>query len=155
MNIFIIIALGVVWGNPEDVFRYILVVFLNGIISAIITIGTLPIWESAFNILTPLNLLELTNQNHPLIKELLMKAPGTYHHSILVGNLAEVAAEEINANPILARVGAYYHDVGKIKRPNFFKENQFNGNPHDKMSPNLSTLVITSHTTDGLLYAKI
>ena len=88
------------------------------------------------------------------MKKLLMEAPGTYHHSLMVGNLAEAATEEINGNALLARVGAYYHDVGKLKRPNFFKENQLSENPHDRMTPNLSTLVITSHTTDGPSWAE-
>mgnify|MGYP003877620587 CR=1 FL=1 len=124
-------------------------VAVNGMLSTILTIGLLPFFESTFNIITPLKLLELANPNHPLMKRLLMEAPGTYHHSLMVGNLAESAAEAINGNALLARVGAYYHDIGKLKRPNFFKENQLSDNPHDRMTPNLSTLVITSHTADG------
>ncbi|MGE5614874.1 MAG: HD family phosphohydrolase [Bacillota bacterium] len=127
---------------------------LNGILSTIFTIGALPFFESTFNIITPLKLLELANPNQPLMKRLLMEAPGTYHHSLMVGNLAEVAIESINGNALLARVGAYYHDVGKLKRPNFFKENQLSDNPHDKMTPNLSSLVITSHTSDGVELAE-
>ena len=93
--------------------------------------------------------------NHPIQKMLLLEAPGTYHHSILVANLAEVAAEEVGGNPALARVSAYYHDIGKIKRPVFFKENQIGrDNPHDKINPNLSTLIITSHVKDGIEMAK-
>lgn len=126
----------------------------NGMLSTIFTIGSLPFFESTFQIITPLKLLELANPNQPLIKKLLMEAPGTYHHSLMVGNLAEVATEAINGNPLLARVGAYYHDVGKLKRPNFFKENQLSDNPHDRMTPNLSTLVITSHTSDGAEIAE-
>lgn len=129
-------------------------VALNGILSTIFTIGALPFFESTFNIITPLKLLELANPNQPLMKKLLMEAPGTYHHSLMVGNLAEVAIEAINGNALLARVGAYYHDVGKLKRPNFFKENQLSDNPHDKMTPNLSSLVITSHTSDGVELAE-
>jgi putative nucleotidyltransferase with HDIG domain len=84
-----------------------------------------------------------------------LEAPGTYHHSILVANLAEVAAEQVGGNPVLARVAAYYHDIGKIKRPMFFKENQVGKeNPHNKINPNLSTLIITSHVKDGLDIAK-
>ncbi|NLU51859.1 MAG: HDIG domain-containing protein [Clostridiaceae bacterium] len=123
--------------------------FVNGIFSIILAIGILPFLESSFNLVTPLKLLELADPNHPLLKRLLMEAPGTYHHSLMVGNLAEVATREIGGNALLARVGAYFHDIGKLKRPNFFKENQMNGNPHDKLTPNLSTLVITSHTKDG------
>jgi putative nucleotidyltransferase with HDIG domain len=99
--------------------------------------------------------LELSNPNQPLLKKMLFEAPGTYHHSILVGNLAESAANEIGANSILTRVGSYYHDIGKIKRPYFFKENQItNDNPHDKITPKLSTLIITSHVKDGLELAE-
>lgn len=123
--------------------------FLNGILSVIIAIGLLPIFESLFNMVTPLKLLELADPNHPLLKRLLMEAPGTYHHSLMVGNLAEVAVRTIGGNPLVARVGAYFHDVGKLKRPGFFKENQMSENPHDRITPNLSTLVITSHTKDG------
>lgn len=127
-----------------------IVVFLNGFVSMILTIGFLPFLESAFNIVTPLKLLELSNPNHPLLKKLLIEAPGTYHHSLMVGNLAEIATEDLGGNAMLARAGAYFHDVGKLKRPDFFKENQLTENPHDRMAPNLSTLVITSHTKDGL-----
>lgn len=130
------------------------IIAINGILSTILTIGVLPFFESTFNIITPLKLLELANPNQPLIKRLLMEAPGTYHHSLMVGNLAEVATEAIDGNALLARVGAYYHDVGKLKRPNFFKENQLSDNPHDRMTPNLSTLVITSHTSDGVEIAE-
>lgn len=130
------------------------IVAINGILSTILTIGILPFFESTFNIITPLKLLELANPNQTLIKRLLMEAPGTYHHSLMVGNLAEVATEDIEGNALLARVGAYYHDVGKLKRPNFFKENQLSDNPHDRMTPNLSTLVITSHTSDGVEIAE-
>jgi putative nucleotidyltransferase with HDIG domain len=129
-------------------------VSVNGLLSTIFTIGVLPIFESIFNIITPLKLLELANPNQPLMKKLLLEAPGTYHHSLTVGNLAESAAEAIKGNALLARVGAYYHDVGKLKRPNFFKENQLSDNPHDRMTPNLSSLVITSHTTDGTEIAE-
>lgn len=128
---------------------------LNGVFSAILTIGSLPLWENLFGVITPLKLLELSNPNQPLLKKLLFEAPGTYHHSILVGNLSEAAADAIKANSLIARVGAYYHDVGKIKRPYFFKENQISGeNPHDKINPNLSTLIITNHVKDGVEMAK-
>jgi len=127
----------------------------GGILSAILTIGTLPFFETTFDIITPIKLLELSNPNQPLLRRLLIEAPGTYYHSILVGNLAESAAEEVGANALLCRVGAYYHDIGKLKRPYFFKENQLTqDNPHDKITPNLSALVITSHVKDGVETAK-
>ena len=129
--------------------------FLNGFLSSILTLGTLPLWEHLFRVVTPLKLVELFNPNEPLLKRLLIEAPGTYHHSIIVGNLSESAASAIGANPLLARVGAFYHDIGKIKRPYFFKENQLTSeNPHDKLNPSLSSLIITGHVKEGLELAK-
>jgi len=128
---------------------------LNGFLSSVLTLGSLPYLEAAFGITTSVRLLELANPNQPLLKRLLMEAPGTYHHSILVGNLAEAAAEAVGADPLVVRVGAYYHDIGKLKRPYFFIENQMGGeNPHEKLSPSLSTLIITSHVKDGLELAR-
>ena len=124
-------------------------------ISGILAIGLLPFLEGMFDIVTTLKLLELSNPNSPLLKKLLMEAPGTYHHSMLVANLAEMAAEEVNADPVVTRIGAYYHDVGKISRPYFFKENQLTKeNPHDKINASLSTLIIVSHVKEGLELAK-
>lgn len=130
------------------------IALLNGFLSMVLTIGLMPLWESLFNVLTPLKLLEMANPNQPLLKRLMIEAPGTYHHSLMVGNLAEVATEAIGGNALLARVGAYFHDVGKLSRPNFFKENQMSENPHDRITPNLSTLIITAHTEDGDELAK-
>src|SRR5699024_5151896 len=128
---------------------------INGAFSAILTIGTLPLWENVFEVITPLKLLELSNPNQPLLKRLLLEAPGTYHHSVIVGNLSEAAAEAIGADPLIARAGSYYHDIGKLNRPYFFKENQFGiDNPHNKLNPTLSTLIITNHTKDGLTFAE-
>ncbi|MDU2489436.1 MAG: HDIG domain-containing protein [Clostridium celatum] len=130
-------------------------VALGAFISGILAMGLLPFLESSFSLVTNMKLLELSNPNSPLLKRLLMETPGTYHHSVMVANLAEVAAEEVGANPMLARVGAYYHDAGKIKRPFFFGENQLGGvNPHDKISPGLSASIIISHVKDGLDLAK-
>jgi putative nucleotidyltransferase with HDIG domain len=127
----------------------------NGILVAMVVTGALPIFENLFGVVTPLKLLELSNPNHPLLKKLLVEAPGSYHHTILVANLCEAAAEAIGADQVLARVGAYYHDIGKTKRPYFFVENQFGGeNPHDKLPPSLSALIITSHVKDGVEMAK-
>ncbi len=127
----------------------------NGLFSAVMAIGLLPYLESVFGLTTSVSLLELANPNQPLLRKLMMKAPGTYHHSIVVANLAEAAAEVVEADPLLARVGAYYHDIGKIKRPYFFIENQFtNDNPHNKISPSLSSLIITAHVKDGSKMAR-
>ncbi|UWG96849.1 HDIG domain-containing protein [Dehalobacter sp. DCM] len=127
----------------------------SGFLCSVLTMGILPWLESSFNITSAVRLLELSNPNAPLLKNLLIEAPGTYHHSVVVGNLAETAAEEVAADPVLVRVGALYHDIGKLKRPYFFIENQFSkDNPHDKLAPTLSSLIIISHVKDGLEMAK-
>lgn len=155
LNILITICMGIInKDTAKTIAAESAIGFINGIISIIFTIGLLPFWETVFNMLTPLKLLELANPNQPLIKRMLIEAPGTYHHSLMVGNLAEMATEAIGGNALLARVGAYYHDVGKLKKPNLFRENQFSDNPHDRMTPSLSTLVITSHTHDGAELAE-
>ncbi|MDB5096038.1 MAG: receptor with intracellular metal dependent phosphohydrolase [Cyanobacteria bacterium RYN_339] len=128
---------------------------VSGVCSAILVVGVLPYLEDMFGITTTFKLLELANPSQPLLRELQLKAPGTYHHSILVGNLAEAAAESIGADALLVRVGSYYHDVGKTKRPYFFIENQLGmANQHDRISPRLSALVITAHVKEGLEMAR-
>jgi putative nucleotidyltransferase with HDIG domain len=125
--------------------------FINGIICAFIVMGIMPLLEDLFKITTNITLLELSDMNHPLLKQMVLKAPGTYHHSLMVGNLAEAAAETIGANPLLARVGAYYHDVGKIQMAEYFTENQTNAESlHDKLTPSMSRLIITNHVKDGI-----
>lgn len=127
----------------------------SGVFSAIIAIGVLPVLEIVFDVLTPTKLLELSNPKQPLLRRLLMEAPGTYHHSLMVANLAEAGADAIGADGLLARVGAYYHDIGKLRRPFFFVENKFGQeNPHDRLTPSLSTLIITSHVKDGVEMAQ-
>ncbi|MCF6408529.1 HD family phosphohydrolase [Pseudalkalibacillus salsuginis] len=122
----------------------------SGFLSAVLTLGLLPFFEAGFGILTTIKLVELSSPNHPLLRKLLMETPGTYHHSVVVANLAEAACESIGANGLLARVGSYYHDLGKTKRPHFFIENQMNiENPHDKISPQLSKTIIIAHPYDG------
>lgn len=141
--------------NLSGIFIDVGFVILGSIMSGVLAIGLLPFFESTFDIVTNIKLLEMSNPNHPLMKRLLMEAPGTYHHSVMVANLAEVAAEEVGGNPVVARIGAYYHDIGKIKRPYFFGENQMGReNPHNKIKPNLSTLIIISHVKDGIELAK-
>jgi metal dependent phosphohydrolase len=128
---------------------------VNGMLSSVLMIGSLTLLESAFSITSMLRLLELSNPNHELLRKLLIEAPGTYHHSLMVGNLAEASAESIGANPLLVRVGAYYHDIGKVKRPEYFSENQRSfENPHEKIAPALSALIITSHVRDGVDIAR-
>ncbi|GCD09089.1 HD family phosphohydrolase [Clostridium tagluense] len=156
INLALYLSMGFLLSNSiVDVLKKAGMVSFASFISGVLTIGFLPFFESFFDIVTTVKLLELSNPNHPLLKRLLLEAPGTYHHSVLVANLSEVAAEAVGANPVLARVSAYYHDIGKIKRPYFFKENQLgNDNPHDKITPNLSTLIIISHVKDGIDLAK-
>ena len=135
--------------------RDALCILANGIVSSMIVFWVLPLFEGMFNIITPYGLAELTN--HTLLKTLLDKAPGTYHHSLMVSNLCESAAEAIGANPILARVGALYHDIGKLQRPLFFVENQsYFGidNPHKNHNPLVSKNLITAHTKDGVELSK-
>jgi putative nucleotidyltransferase with HDIG domain len=128
----------------------------NGLLAGVLTILLLLILDTIFNLTTPLRLLELANPTQPLLKKLLQVAPGTYNHSIFMGNLAEAAAEAIGADPLLARVGAYYHDIGKTVRPEYFAENQiYVDNPHDRLSPSLSKLAITAHVRDGEHLARL
>ncbi|MBQ2701171.1 MAG: HDIG domain-containing protein [Clostridia bacterium] len=126
----------------------------GGLAAAVISLGMQPLFETAFNLATPSKLLEWTNPNQPLSRKLLLEASGTYHHSLIVANLAEAAAEAIGANPLLVRAGAYYHDVGKLKRPMYFKENQKGDNPQDHTDPYVSAAIVTAHTRDGLQLAK-
>lgn len=155
INVLTIVSVDLIGKYPaKTILSESIIVMVNGFISIVLTIGLLPYLETLFNIVTPIRLLELGNPNQPLLKRLLMEAPGTYHHSLMVGNLAEVGAEAVGGNSLLARVAAYFHDIGKLKRPSFFMENQMSGNPHDKMTANLSTLVITSHIHDGVEIAK-
>lgn len=155
-NTVAIVALGMINNQQWDIILTGVVFgIFNGFFSAVLTLGMLPFLESLFGITTSIKLLELANPNLPLLKKLLLEAPGTYHHSIMVGNLGEAAAEAIGANGLAVRVGAYYHDVGKTKRPYFFSENQFSEeNPHDKITPTLSTLILTSHVKDGVEMAQ-
>jgi putative nucleotidyltransferase with HDIG domain len=127
----------------------------GGLLTAVFVIGLLPFFEVAFGILSPLKLVELSNPNHPLLRKLLTETPGTYHHSVMVGNLSEAAAESIGVDGLLCRVGSYYHDIGKTKRPMYFIENQNNvENPHDRIDPNLSKSIITAHPRDGVEMLK-
>jgi len=126
----------------------------GGVISGLIAVGFQPVFEAAFNLATPSKLLELANPNQPLLRRLLIEAPGTYHHAIIVANLSEAAAEKIGANPLLARTGAYFHDIGKLKRPLYFKENQRGENPHDHTDAYVSAAIVTAHTSDGLALAQ-
>lgn len=135
--------------------RIILLNLLYSAIGGFVSIALLPVIENLFDVLSPLRLLELNNPSHPLLKKLQLEAPGTYHHSIMVGNLAEVAADAIGLDSELIKAGAYYHDIGKLKRPHFFVENQLHGdNVHDRITPSLSALSIIAHVKEGVEFAK-
>jgi len=122
--------------------------------SSILTIGLLPIFESVFNVVTPITLLELSDLNRPLLRNLAIRAPGTYSHSIIMASLSEAAADAIIANRLLCRVGCYYHDIGKMIRPHYFIENQKGVNPHDELQPKMSALILISHVKDGVELAR-
>lgn len=122
----------------------------------VLTLLLLPIIEHVFNLSSNISLLEFSDLGHPILQRLALEAPGTYHHSLVVANIAQAAAEAIGANSLEARISAYFHDIGKLTKPEFFAENMFNqDNPHDQLSPNMSTLVITSHVKEGLSMAML
>jgi len=156
VNALTVAAFALLSGDVLQVaFRDIFLGLANGLLSAILTIGSLPFLESAFGVVSSIKLAELANPQQPLLKRLLIEAPGTYHHSLIVANLAESAALQVGADTLRTRVGAYYHDVGKVERPYFFIENQMVAeNPHDDYSPHLSALIITSHVKDGVKLAR-
>lgn len=139
-------------GEIADVFvQQALAGIVNGLASALLAIVLLPVFETMFKITTDITLLELSDLGHPLLQRLAIQAPGTYHHSLVVANLSQAAADEIGANGLQARVCSYYHDVGKLTKPEYFVENmQFRENPHDELTPTMSTVVITSHVKDGV-----
>lgn len=129
--------------------------FLGGIQVGIITLGLAPLIEISFGYTTDITLLERANLDQPILRQLMIEAPGTYHHSVIVGSLVEAAATEINANPLVAKACGYYHDIGKIKKPLYFIENQRGGkNRHDKLAPSMSSLILTSHIKHGVEIAK-
>ncbi len=129
--------------------------FLGGIGSGVVASGIVPLTEIAFGYTTDISLLELANLDRPILRQLMMEAPGTYHHSVIVGSMAEAAAAEIDANPLLGKVAGYYHDIGKIRKPLYFIENQRNGkNRHDKLAPSMSSLILMAHIKDGVELAR-
>jgi len=158
VNVVIITALKLIGGIGEDIefFSALIAGASNGLITAIgVVPGSLIPLEGMFGIATNIRLLELSDLNHPLLKRLAMEAPGTYHHSLMVGNMAEAAAEQIGANSLLARVGSYYHDVGKMNKPLYFSENQREGkNKHDEITPTMSSLVLIAHVKEGTELAR-
>ena len=129
--------------------------FLNGIACGLLATGILPVFEYLFKTVTNISLLELADFNHPLLQRMIIEAPGTYHHSLIVGNLSEAACKAVGANSLLARIGAYYHDIGKLTKPDYFSENQTeNESRHDNLAPGMSKLIIMSHVKEGVELAK-
>jgi putative nucleotidyltransferase with HDIG domain len=140
--------------NPHNPGR-LLVLLLNGLSSGIIVIGILPVFEYLFKTATDISLLELADFNHPLLQRMILEAPGTYHHSLIAGNLSEAASNSVGAHALLARIGAYYHDIGKLQKPVYFSENQnISESQHDNLSPAMSKMVIMNHVRDGVELAK-
>lgn len=135
--------------STEEVAFYVAAALAAGLLSGTLATGLLPLFETAFGILSTMKLLELSNPNHPLLKKILTETPGTYHHSVMVANLSDAACEAIGANGLLARVGCYYHDIGKTINPQYFIENQSHGNPHDQLTPEQSRDIILAHGKDG------
>jgi hypothetical protein len=128
-----------------------IVLLLNGLFSSVVVLGVLPIFEYLFQTVTNISLLELADFNHPLLQRLIMEAPGTYHHSLVVGNLSEAACQAVGAHALLARIGAYYHDIGKLAKPDYFSENQnLSGNRHETLAPTMSKMIIMNHVKEGL-----
>ena len=151
INMAAIVCLNLLTGNLlNDLIIRLAMGFLGGIITGILVAGITPIFESLFGFITYIKLLELANLNQPLFQRMIIEAPGTYHHSIIVASLVEAAAEAIGANSLLAKVSAYYHDIGKLAKPHYYIENQPGyDNRHDKLSPKMSSLIIISHVKEG------
>ncbi|MFA4993383.1 MAG: HDIG domain-containing metalloprotein [Candidatus Omnitrophota bacterium] len=140
------------WINQPE--RYLIILF-NSLICGIIVLGVLPVFEYLLRTVTNISLLELADTHHPILQRMVLEAPGTYHHSLIVGNLSDTACTAIGANGLLARIGAYYHDIGKLQKPEYFIENQqIKKNLHDTLSPTMSKMIIMNHIKEGLDLAK-
>ena len=141
--------------SPKDLLLGQALAVGGGFLTGILALGLSPIVETVFHYTSNIRLLELLNLDQPLLKELMLVAPGTYHHSLMVGQIVEATAAAIGANPLLAKAAAYYHDVGKIKKPAYFVENLFGGeNKHEKLAPSMSSLILTAHVKDGVELAR-
>jgi len=131
------------------------IILINGLLSGVIALGILPLFEYVLQTVTNISLLELADFNHPILQRMVLEAPGTYHHSLVVGNLSDSACLVVGANGLLARIGAYYHDIGKLQKPEYFIENQdLKKNAHDELTPTMSKLIIMNHIKEGLELAK-
>ncbi|MFC1533407.1 HD family phosphohydrolase [Thermodesulfobacteriota bacterium] len=157
INIVLCLSIETLYGSLYTLETVVAMVagFIGGVLAGVISTGIIPLIEMAFGFTTDIKLLELANLDQPLLRELMVQAPGTYHHSVIVSNMVEAAAEAIQANPLLSKVSAYYHDIGKMKKPLYFIENQMGGeNRHEKLAPSMSSLVLISHVKDGVELAK-
>jgi putative nucleotidyltransferase with HDIG domain len=157
LNIVMALSIQSLYGNPYSLLGAVSVVsgFLGGVLAGVIATGFLPLIEIIFGFTTDIKLLELSSLDQPILKDLMVKAPGSYHHSVMVSNMVEATAESIHTNPLLAKVSAYYHDIGKINKPLYFVENQVKGdNKHEKLAPSMSSLILISHVKDGVELAK-
>ncbi len=157
LNMAMCLAIGSIHGTLFSLETPVALVagFAGGLLSGVISTGIIPLVEMSFGFTTNIKLLELANLDQPLLRELMVQAPGSYHHSVIVSNMVEATAKAINANPLLAKVSAYYHDIGKVKKPMYFIENQMGGeNRHEKLAPSMSSLVLISHVKDGVELAK-
>jgi putative nucleotidyltransferase with HDIG domain len=157
INIILSLAVQMIYGTLYTLNAVVapLAGFMGGLLSGIIATGVLPLVEIAFGFTTDIKLLELSNMDQPLLRELMVQAPGTYHHSVVISNMVEATAKAVHANPLLAKVSAYYHDIGKMKKPLYFIENQGGGeNKHEKLAPSMSSLILISHVKDAVELAR-
>ncbi len=153
--LFVIIQGILLHPNIQVIFNQLAATGISVVVSTCFIILTIPLFETAFKFTSNIRLLELSDMTHPLLQRLAIEAPGTYHHSLMVSNVASQAAEKIGANFLLVRVAAYFHDIGKMVKPGFFTENiQYRDNPHDELTPSMSTLVIMSHVKEGVELAR-
>ncbi len=153
INLILSLAVQMIYGTPYtlNVLVASLAGFMGGLLAGIVATGLLPLVEMAFGFTTDIKLLELSNMDQPLLRELMVQAPGTYHHSVVISNMVEATAKAVHANPLLAKVSAYYHDIGKMKKPLYFIENQTGGeNRHEKLAPSMSSLILISHVKDAV-----
>jgi len=157
LNIVLALSIQTLYGNLYSTASALSIIagFLGGALAGVIATGFLPLIEMVFGFTTDIKLLEQSSLDQPILKDLMVNAPGTYHHSVVVSNMVEATAQSIHANPLLAKVSAYYHDIGKIKKPLYFVENQVRGeNRHEKLAPSMSSLILISHVKDGVELAK-
>jgi putative nucleotidyltransferase with HDIG domain len=157
INIILSLAVQMIYGTLSSLDAIVasLAGFMGGLLSGIVATGVLPLAEIAFGFTTDIKLLELSNMDQPLLRELMVQAPGTHHHSVVISNMVEATAKAVHANPLLAKVSAYYHDIGKMKKPLYFIENQSGGeNKHEKLAPSMSSLILISHVKDAVELAR-